>query len=76
MKKRSTCSGVIPIPVAYGGGWVFGDRCEIGINVFDDFRGGESALLFGQILRVYRHHYRVRRFLVDPFQFGAGNREG
>ncbi len=64
------------IPVAYGGGWVFGDRCEIGINVLEPFRGGESALLFGQILRVYHRHYRVRKFLVDPFQFGAGNREG
>lgn len=64
------------VPVAYGGGWVFLDRSEIGINVFEPFRGGESAYLFAQILRVYHRHYNVRRFLVDPFQFGANNTEG
>ncbi|MHC4947420.1 MAG: hypothetical protein ACYTG1_04055 [Planctomycetota bacterium] len=64
------------VPVAYGGGWVFGDQSEIGINVFEPFRGGESAWLFAQILHVYRQHYGVRRFLVDPFQFGRGNEEG
>jgi hypothetical protein len=64
------------VPVAYGGGWVFFGRCEIGLNVFESFRGGESALLFGQILRVYRHHFRVSRFAVDPYQIGAGNRDG
>lgn len=64
------------VPVAYGGGWIFFDRSEIGINVFDEFRGGESAFLFGQILRVYHRHLGVQRFLVDPFQFGADNTEG
>lgn len=63
------------VPVAYGGAWVLGDRAEIGINVFDPFRGGESAHLFVQLLRVYHHHYGVRRFSVDPYQFGAGNSE-
>ena len=63
------------VPIGYGGGWVFFDRCEIGVNIFDTFRGGESALTFAQVLRVYRQHYRVRRFLVDPYQFGAGNTE-
>ncbi len=64
------------VPCAYGGGWVFLERCEIGINIFETFRGGESAFLFAQILRVYLQHFRVSRFVVDPFQFGAANREG
>ena len=34
------------VPIAYGGGWMFFDRCEIGINVFDTFRGGESSHTF------------------------------
>lgn len=63
------------VPCAYGGGWVLGHRCEIGVNIFDEFRGGESALLFAQIMRVYRAMFSVRRFLVDPYQFGAGNEE-
>jgi hypothetical protein len=63
------------VPIGYGGGWVFSDRCEIGVNIFDTFRGGESALIFANILRVYHQHYGAKRFLVDPFQFGAGNDE-
>jgi hypothetical protein len=63
------------VPMAYGGSWVFLDRAEIGINVFDAFRGGESAHLFAQIMRVYRQHFGARRFLVDPYQIGADNTE-
>ncbi len=64
------------LPVAYGGGWPFLGSCRIGINVFPAYRGGESALLFCQVLRAYAQRYRVARFIVEPYQFGAGNREG
>ena len=64
------------VPVAYGGGWPFLGVCRIGINVFPAFRGGESTLAFAQVLRVYRHWYGCRRFVVEPYQFGAGNAEG
>ncbi|MCP3902336.1 MAG: hypothetical protein GY715_01765 [Planctomycetes bacterium] len=64
------------VPAAYGGAWIFDDRAEIGINVFDVVRGGESAQLFGNIMRVYHRHFNVQRFLVDPYQFGADNEEG
>lgn len=63
------------VPVAYGGGWVLFDRCEIGVNIFDEFRGGESAFTFAQVLRVYRQLFKSTRFYVDPFQFGADNSE-
>ena len=63
------------VPVGYGGGWVFDDRSEIGVNVFDEFRGGESAYLFGQVMRVYHQCFAPRRFFVDPYQFGADNTE-
>jgi len=63
------------VPVAYGGAWIWFDRAEIGINIFDTFRGGESAFLFTQIMRVYAQRFGARRFLVDPFQFGADNEE-
>jgi hypothetical protein len=63
------------VPIGYGGGWVFFERCEIGVNIFDEFRGGESAFAFAQVIRVYKWLFGVTRFLVDPFQFGAGNRE-
>lgn len=63
------------VPIGYGGGWIFFERCEIGVNIFDEFRGGESAYAFAQVIRVYHQYFRTTRFLVDPFQFGAGNRE-
>ncbi|MBI5765350.1 MAG: hypothetical protein HZA51_17700 [Planctomycetes bacterium] len=63
------------IPLGYGGGWVFFDRCEIGVNIFDSFRGGESAYGFAQVMRVYRQVFKSRRFTVDPYQFGEGNPE-
>ncbi len=64
------------VPVAYGGGWPFLGTCRIGVNVFAPFRGGESAWLFCQVLRVYRQRFGVDRFLAEPSQFGAGNAEG
>jgi len=63
-------------PIAYGGAWIFYRRAEIGINIFDSFRGGESAFIFTQIMRVYRQRFGIMRFLVDPYQFGADNAEG
>ena len=64
------------VPVGYGGGWPFLGTCKIGVNVFAPFRGGESAQLFGQVLRVYRQCFAVGRFVAEPSQFGGTNREG
>jgi hypothetical protein len=64
------------VPVGYGGGWPFAGICRIGVNIFSPFRGGESALLFGQVLRVYRQRFAVARFVVEPSQFGGTNKEG
>ena len=64
------------IPVSYGGGWIWGHRCKIGINIYPPFRGRGSDKLFCQILRLYFQVYAVRRFVVKPYQFGKGNPEG
>jgi hypothetical protein len=64
------------VPVAYGGGWMFGRRCEFGINVFETFRGGENARLFAGLLKVYRNLCNASKFVVQPYQFGADNEEG
>ena len=63
------------VPVAYGGGWILGSRCQFGINILPAFRGGESALLFYQLLRVYRQYFNAKRFVVKPYQFGKNNKE-
>jgi hypothetical protein len=63
------------IPIAYGGAWIAFDACTIGINLFETFRGGESAVMFAHILRAYRALFDLRRFRVDPYQFGEDNEE-
>ena len=64
------------VPVGYGGGWPFLGTCKIGINIFAPFRGGESTFLMACVLRAYAQLFAVERFVVEPYQFGAGNREG
>jgi hypothetical protein len=64
------------VPVSYGGGWLFGHRCKIGVNIYPPFRGAESAWLFCQVMRLYYQRYNVHRFVVKPYQFGKGNPEG
>jgi len=64
------------VPIAYGGGWPFLGTCRIGINVFAPFRGGESTFVMASVLRAYAQLFAVERFIVEPYQFGAGNREG
>lgn len=63
-------------PVSYGGGWMWGHSCKIGVNIYPPFRGGDSDKLFCHIMRLYFQVYHVRRFVVKPYQFGKGNPEG
>ena len=64
------------VPVGYGGGWPFLGTCRIGVNIFSPFRGGESAYLFAQVLRVYRQQFAIGRFVAEPSQFGGTDTEG
>lgn len=66
------CNGV---PVGYGGVTPLFRQANTGINVFDPFRGGEAAFLWTQMLRAFHALYGSRRFVVNPYQFGAGNAE-
>ncbi len=63
-------------PMAYGGGWLFGKRSLLGINIFEAFRGGESAFVFAQLLRTYKNAFGANYFEVEPYQFGKDNPEG
>lgn len=63
-------------PISYGGAWIFGKRALIGINIFEAFRGGESAYLFCQIMRTYSNFFKIEYFEVEPYQFGLNNQEG
>lgn len=64
------------VPAAYGGGWLLGHRCKIGINIFPALRGGNSSLVFAAVLRLYHSYYNANRFVVKPYQFGKNNADG
>jgi hypothetical protein len=63
-------------PMSYGGAWLFGKRALIGINIFEAFRGGESAIVFANLQRCYKMAFGAEYFEVEPYQFGKNNPEG
>ncbi len=63
-------------PAAYGGAWILGKRALFGINIFEQFRGGESGFVMCQLLRVYRQAFSIDYFEVEPYQYGKDNPEG
>ncbi len=63
-------------PAAYGGAWICGQHALIGLNIFEWCRGGESALFFNNLLRVYHQIFEIQQFEVEPYQFGLDNPEG
>lgn len=62
-------------PVAYGGGWIFGHRCQFGINILPAFRGTASAEIFAGVIRVYRQYFGITQLFIKPYQFGKNNPE-
>lgn len=64
------------LPVAYAASWILFDSARIGLNVFPEYRGGESAWIFQQVLDLHRQVYKLNRFTVDPYQLGKDNADG
>lgn len=63
------------VPIGYGGVTPLAAQANTGVNIFDAFRHAEAAMLFAQALRAFRTLFGVTRFIVNPYQFGAGNDE-
>jgi len=63
------------MPIGYGGFTALFTQVNTGINVFPEFRGSEAAFAFEQALRVMHALTGNARFVVNPYQFGAGNDE-
>jgi hypothetical protein len=63
------------VPIGYGGVSPLYRQANTGINIFDPFRGSEAAFLWAQTLRVFRTLFGARRFVINGYQFGAGNSE-
>jgi hypothetical protein len=62
-------------PVGYGGVSPLFRQGNTGINVFPEYRGGEAAFLFVQLLRSFHTLFGLTRLLANPFQFGRDNNE-
>jgi hypothetical protein len=61
--------------VGYGGVTPLSAQANTGINIFEEFRRAEAAMLFAQALRAFHTLFGVTRFVVNPYQFGADNDE-
>ena len=64
------------VPVAYFEGLSIFERLESGFNLYYTFREGETAWLFGRILRLTRQLLGVSVISIDPYQVGHENEEG
>jgi hypothetical protein len=63
------------MPFGYGGFTPLFAQVNTGTNVFPEFRGSEAAFAFQQALRAMHTITGCERFLINPYQFGAGNDE-
>ena len=63
------------IPVGYGFGAMLFDRCEMAINLFPEFRSGESSFIIERLLHLFVAHFGPRVLVIRPFQIGEDNPE-
>lgn len=61
------------IPLGYGPAGVFLGSCELGINIFPEFRGCEVRRIYAQFMRLLHHVAGVERFLLTGYAMGQGN---
>lgn len=64
------------LPIGYGVGAVLFEQAEIALNIFDTWRGGESAFVFSQFLRAFHRQFGCTRFRIERYQIGHDNPEG
>lgn len=62
-------------PIGYGGVTPLFRQANTGINIFDAFRGGETAFCWVEMLRAFHTLFGSTRFIVNGYQFGEGNAE-
>jgi hypothetical protein len=64
------------IPIGYVLTRSYFNSSEVAYNVFETFRGGESARIYGRVLAMTRHLFGADVFTVEPYQMGHKNVEG
>ncbi|MFY9573406.1 MAG: hypothetical protein WAV20_18560 [Blastocatellia bacterium] len=63
------------VPINYVEGITICERMEIGFNTFYTFREGESAWVYGRVLRLLNQLVGVTCISIDPYQIGFHNDE-
>ena len=63
------------VPLGYIECLTLFERMEVGFNLYYTFREGETAWLYGRLLRLFRQLLGVSCFSVDPYQLGLHNEE-
>jgi len=48
----------------------------VAYNVFDTYRGTESAVTYGRVLGLVSHLFNTNSYYADPYQLGHDNEEG
>ncbi|HED63931.1 MAG TPA: hypothetical protein ENJ09_00085 [Planctomycetes bacterium] len=64
------------VPIGYVLSSAFLRSSEIAFNVFDTWRGGDAAHIYGRVLATTRAVFGTETFTIYPYQLGYGNPEG
>jgi len=63
------------IPVAYGPASLCMGCCEMGINLFPEYRGGEIRRIYAEFMRTLHQILGVHYFYLTSYGMGVGNPE-
>ena len=63
------------VPLAYGPAGILFGCCEMGVNLFPEFRGGEIRSIYAQLMRVLRHAFGVELYFLRPYGMGIDNED-
>lgn len=64
------------VPIGYVLASALFGSCEVAFNVFETFRGGESAVVYVRALAMCRALFGADTFTIYPYQLGHENEEG
>lgn len=63
------------VPIAYGPASVFLGCCDMGMNLFPEFRGGEVRFFYAELMRALFHLAGARYFYLPAYGMGEDNPE-
>jgi len=65
------------VPIGYVLSSAYLNSVEVAYNVFEHFRGGEAAKIYGRVIAMLAWLFDADAFTIDPYQLGGeGNTEG